>query len=263
MSFIRTAGKVAFTIADRLAPRPAGPRVLIYHQVGAGLGRQMEVTIGDFQDQLDWLAANREVVSFDEAVGRWDEPGSDHLVALTFDDGYHDVHSTAYPLMRERRLPFLIYLATESIETGVPLGPPGSADPLAWDQIVDMLGSGLVTIGAHTHRHTDLRSIPADAIEEELARCDELVERRLGLRPAHFAYPWGHWSPDAAPLVERRYSTAAIAATPRPPDRLDPHRLHRYPIQLSDGFRFFAARLDGGFRLEERIRRRLRGYSGP
>jgi peptidoglycan/xylan/chitin deacetylase (PgdA/CDA1 family) len=262
MSFIRTAGKVAFSLADLFLPRPKGPRVLIYHQVGAGLGRQMEVTVDHFTGQLDWLAANREVVALDEAIDRWDEPGSDHLVAVTFDDGYRDVHTAAYPLLRERGFPFLIYLATESIETGIPLGPPG-ADPLDWDQIVDMLGSGLVTIGAHTHRHTDLRSMPADAIEEELATCDELVDRRLGVRPAHFAYPWGHWSHEAAALVDRRYSTAAIAATPRPPDRLDPHRLHRYPIQLSDGLNFFPARIRGGLRLEEVVRRRLDGYSGP
>ncbi|MGH8913628.1 MAG: polysaccharide deacetylase family protein [Acidimicrobiia bacterium] len=259
----RTAAKFAFTAADALLPSPNGPRVLIYHQVGAGLGRQMEVTTDDFTRQLDWLSQNWEVVTFDQAVTRWDEPGADRLVALTFDDGYLDTFTTAFPMLRERQLPFLIYLATESIETGSPLGPPGRADPLAWDHVVDMLSSGLVTIGAHTHRHRDLRHLPAEAVEEELTTSDGLIERRLGLRPDHFAYPWGYWSSTAAAVVDRRYETAAIAGTPRPGTTLDRHRLHRYPVQLSDGFRFFPARLRGGFRVEEQVRRWIKRYSGP
>ena len=263
MSLQRTASKVVFSAADVVFPRPKGPRALIYHQVGSGLGRQMEVTTDDFVRQLDWLVENREIVTFDQAVVRWNEPASDRLVSLTFDDGYADTYTTAYPRLKDRGIPFLIYLATESIETGNPLGPPGQADPLSWDQIVDMLSSGLVTIGAHTHRHTDLREIPAGAVEEEVATSDGLIERRLGLRPSHFAYPWGHWSARAAAVVESRYATAAIAATPRPKSPLDEHRLHRYPVQLADGFRFFSARLRGGFRLEEWVRRRLDRYAGP
>jgi peptidoglycan/xylan/chitin deacetylase (PgdA/CDA1 family) len=160
-------------------------------------------------------------------------------------------------------IPFMIYLATESIETGNPLGPPGKADPLEWDQIAAMTGSGLVTIGSHTHRHRDLRDLPLDAVEEELAMSDGLIERRLGLRSVHFAYPWGFWSQEAADLVGKRYDTAAIAFTPRPRAALDRHRLHRYPVQLSDGMRFFPARLRGGLRVEEMVRRRLKAYSGP
>jgi hypothetical protein len=54
-----------------------------------------------------------------------------------------------------------------------------------------------------------------------------------------------------------------IAATPTPGKRLDRFKIHRYPVQLSDGLRFFPARLRGGLRFEERARRRLKGYSGP
>ncbi|HEY7468994.1 MAG TPA: polysaccharide deacetylase family protein [Acidimicrobiia bacterium] len=263
MSLARTAGKLLFVGLDRMAPVPGAPRVLIYHQVGSGLGRQMEVTIADFAGQLDWIEQNREVVSFDEAVARWDEPGADRLVALTFDDGYADTFTTAFPMLVDKGFPFLVYLATEPIETGRPLGPQVGADPLTWDQIVGMLGSGLATIGAHTHRHTDLRDLPLDAVEEELGLCDELIERRLGIHARHFAYPWGYWSESAARLVDARYETAVIAATPTPGKRLDRFKIHRYPVQLSDGLRFFPARLRGGLRFEERARRRLKGYSGP
>lgn len=263
MSLTRTAVKAASALTDAVLPRPPGPRLLIYHQVDAGLGRQMEVRLDDFRRQLDWLSANRQVVDLGEALVRWIEPGSERLVVLTFDDGYRDTYTTAFPLLYERGLPFTLYLATKSIETGVPLGPADKAEPLSWDHIEAMLESGLVTVGAHTHRHLDLRQLSPDEVEDELGTSDDLIERRLGIRPAHFAYPWGFWSPSSDRPVTDRYSSAALAGSHRAKRDLEPHRLHRYPVQLSDGFRFFGARLRGGLRLEEIIRRRVKGYTGP
>ena len=263
MSPGRTAVKAVSALTDAVLPRPPGPRILIYHQVDAGLRRQMEVRLEDFRRQLDWLSANRQVVDLGEALVRWAEPGSERLVVLSFDDGYRDTYTTAFPLLHELGFSFTLYLATESIETGVPLGPAEKAEPLSWDQIGTMLASGLVTIGAHTHRHRDLRQLSVDEVDEELGTSDDLIESRLGVRPAHFAYPWGFWSPSSDRPVTDRYSSAALAGSRRATRDLEPHLLHRYPVQLSDGFRFFQARLRGGLRLEEIVRRRLKGYKGP
>jgi peptidoglycan/xylan/chitin deacetylase (PgdA/CDA1 family) len=223
----------------------------------------MEVRLGDFRRQLGWLVANRQVVDLAQALARWADSGSERLVVLTFDDGYRDTYTTAFPLLHDLGLPFTLYLATDSIETGRSLGPEEKAEPLSWDQIGTMLESGLVTVGAHTHRHLDLRHLNADGVEHELGTSDDLIERRLGVAPAHFAYPWGFWSPSAHPAVSRRYTSAALGGSARPSPKPEPHQIHRYPVQLSDGFRFFEPRLRGGFRLEESIRRRLKGYTGP
>lgn len=257
---IRTAAKWLFAGLDRLIPHARGPRVLIYHQVGSGLGRQMEVETDDFARQLDWLMVHREVVDLDTAIERWDEPGSENLVVLTFDDGYLDTWTTAFPLLAERRLPFTLYLTTAPIESGEPLD---LAAPIRWEHVGEMLGSGLVTVGAHTHTHPDLRSLDRAAVEHEVVTSNQLIRDRLGVEPVHFTYPWGYWSEVAEGVLADHYASVTIAA-PRtievPADRL---RLPRVPIQLSDGFRFFPARLGGGLRAEELVRRRLRGYTGP
>jgi peptidoglycan/xylan/chitin deacetylase (PgdA/CDA1 family) len=223
----------------------------------------MEVGLGDFHRQLSWLSQDREVVDLGEALVRWEKPGAERLAVLTFDDGYRDTFTTAFPILQELDLPFTIYLATESIETGVSLGPLERAEPLSWEQVEVMVDSGLVTIGAHTHRHLDLRQLSIDEVEDELGTSDDLIERRLGTRPAHFAYPWGFWSPGSHGPVADRYASAALAGSRSARGGLDPHLLPRFPVQLSDGFRFFRPRLRGGFRLEEAIRRRLKGYHGP
>lgn len=264
MSLLRSASKLIFSAIDLVLPRLPGPRLLIYHQVGAGLGRQMEVTVEDFDTQLAWLAQNRQVVGLEEAVERWHEPESSNLVVLTFDDGYEDTYRVAYPRLRDHGMPFTLYLTTAPLESGDALGPLPEAAPISWDQMEEMARSKLMTVGAHTHTHRDLRHMDEDAIAEELSTSDELIATRMGIEPMHFAYPWGYWSEAADRVVRRRYRTAVLGsprikaeATP------SPHRLHRFPVQLSDGTSWFGPRLRGGLRAEEELRRRLRGYDGP
>jgi peptidoglycan/xylan/chitin deacetylase (PgdA/CDA1 family) len=263
MSLIRTAGKLIFATADRFLPNPTGPRILIYHQVDAGLGRQMEVTLTDFKRQMGWLAANRRVVDLDTALADWALPESDQMVVLTFDDGYHDLYSRAYPILTEHGFPFVIYLATESIETGRSLGPVTGAEPLSWDHVGEMMRGGLVSVGAHTHSHVDLRHVTRGEAEDEISTSNQLIHKRLGVVPDHFAYPWGYWSELADHVVREHYRSAVLGGTPRPEARPDPHQIHRYPVQLSDSFKFFQRRLEGGLKAEESLRRRLSGYTGP
>ena len=223
----------------------------------------MEVTERAFAAQMEWLEQNREVVALPTALAQWDEPGSAHQVVLTFDDGYLDTYTTAFPLLQRLGYPFTIYLATESVETGIALGPSPQADPLTWDMAEEMLDSGLVTVGSHTHTHLDLRSAAPDVVISELETSDDLILRRLGVRSEHFAYPWGYWSASAHSAVAERYESAVVGGSARPPAAPEPHTIHRYPVQLSDSPAFFRSRLDGGMRLEEWTRRRLSGYQGP
>ena len=262
MSTARTVGKSIFAASDLLRRSPVGPRLLIYHQVGTSHGHQMEVTTENFQRQVAWLEAEREVVDLASAVERWSEPDSDRLTVLTFDDGYQDVYTTAFPILERRGMPFTLYLTTTLVADDSERTV--TDDPrLRWSQVEEMVASGLMTFGAHTHSHPDLRHLSGDEVAEELDISDEIIGGRLGHRSEHFAYPYGYWSEAADRVVRERYATAVLGGVPDPTPAPDPHLLHRYPVQASDGFLFFKAKVRGGLRLEETVRRRLKGYDGP
>ncbi|MDX1469020.1 MAG: polysaccharide deacetylase family protein [Acidimicrobiia bacterium] len=261
MSLVRAAAKGLFVAVDLLLPTRRGPRVLIYHCVGLNTGRQMEVSVDDFEWQMKWLAEHREVVSLDTALERWYEPDSDRLVVLTFDDGYRSVHQNAFPTLTALRFPFVIYLSTGLLERG---RDDSDVAAVEWRSVLQMLESGLLTVGSHTHNHSDLRHLDSHAIEEELRISDGLIAERLGVRVEHFAYPWGYWSPEGDRIVRSRYATAALGSPGmRSSTSHDQHLMHRFPIQLSDGRLWFSGRLKRGLVMEEEVRRRLRGYAGP
>lgn len=245
---VKVVAKRAFALADRGLKPMSGPRILIYHQVGANLGREMEVSTRAFRSQLEWLSASGgTVVDLETAIARRNEPGSDKLFVLTFDDGFEDVYDNAFPLMRDRRLPFTLYLTTQPIETGDPIDSryPG-ASPLTWSQINEMIESGLVTVGSHTHTHPHLERISVKQIDNELDVSDSLIERRTGIKPRHFTYPWGVWSGVADPFVRARYETATVGSARDSSSNFDSHRMTRVPVQRTDVLGLFQRRMETG-----------------
>ena len=241
----------------------AGPRILIYHQVGAGMGRQMEVSEKNFVRQIDWIQRNGEVATLASAIDGRGEDHAERSFVLTFDDGYRDVYEKAWPILRDRGLPFTLYLTTSPVESRVPLTPGGRAEPLQWRQISEMLESGLMTLGAHTHTHSDLSMLDVASIREEVERSNGLIEQRTGVSARHFTYPWGYWSKEADGVIREFYDTATLGSGSEVTAATDPYLVNRFPIQLSDGMGFFRAKMTGGMRLEDLARRRITGYKGP
>ncbi len=47
------------------------------------------------------------------------------------------------------------------------------------------------TIGAHSHEHLDLSTVPASGAEREVRQCTETIHGQTGERPRHFSYPYG------------------------------------------------------------------------
>jgi peptidoglycan/xylan/chitin deacetylase (PgdA/CDA1 family) len=247
-------------LTDRLGEPLEGPRILIYHQIGAGNGQEMDMRAADFEKQMRWLASTGQVRSLDSVLADLDSKHPAYVI--TFDDGYADMFENGFPVLKELGLPFTLYLTTEPMETGRPLRQDGLSTPCTWNQVEDMIESGLVTIGAHTHTHADLRHMSEQEIEHEAVTSNEIIAQRTGAKPDHFTYPWGYWTEQADKVMKRYYRSATIGGceTTR---FASPYAIPRLPIQLSDGWTFFRSRLHGGFRLEDKIRRRVSGYEGP
>lgn len=257
--------KEALSLPELPRIRRPGPRLLIYHQVGTAFGREMEVSVAVFSDQLAYLKTEGSIVRLDDALHQLGHAGDDRLFVLTFDDGYADVYENAFPLLRASRIPFTLYLTTNPIEnaTKPPADTTTGPRALTWDQIAEMHASGLATIGNHTHTHPDLRNIPARDISREVDTANRLIANRLGIQLNHFAYPKGWWSAPAEDVLRDRFASAVLGEGPAITAAEDPLRLHRIAVQKSDGMRYFKRKLSTGLVLEERLRRVVRRYNGP
>jgi peptidoglycan/xylan/chitin deacetylase (PgdA/CDA1 family) len=112
---------------DRLAWRVPLKRlrILCYHGIcddnlaGEPWIPDYFVTAGEFERQLQYLKDNAHVLSLTEGVARLQEgtlPSG--AVSITFDDGYANNLSLAYPLLRKYQIPATIFLSTAYMESG-------------------------------------------------------------------------------------------------------------------------------------------------
>lgn len=184
-------------VADTRPVRPAaggdeGGRlcILMYHYIRDHvpahdqLGRNLSVAPADFAQQMQLLVERGyTVLTLDDLLqARADgRPLPPRAVALTFDDGYSDFYTAAWPVLRRYHLRATVYVITGLLDR------PGY---LTWAQVQDLAASG-ITIGGHTLTHAHLPALTAPALERELAESRRLLESRLGRPVRHFAYPGG------------------------------------------------------------------------
>ncbi|WP_457936456.1 polysaccharide deacetylase family protein [Mesorhizobium sp. 10J20-29] len=75
---------------------------------------------------------------------------------------------------------------------GVDPGAPARNTLMDWNEIGQVAAHPLVTIGAHTVNHYNLKRLSEDRARLELTGAIDLIEDRLGKRPIHLAYPYGY-----------------------------------------------------------------------
>lgn len=236
-SVLRKAAKAAALPLGIPTRRRVGDVViLLYHRVGVG-EREIDVAVDAFDRHLAFLSSEEHVLSLDQVLSN----GSGGVV-LTFDDGFSDFHEYVLPLLVRHRLPATLYLATGLVEEGRH-SEPGA---LTWTDLHEAVGTGLVTVGSHTHGHVDLSAADEVLAEEEMRRSKDLIEDRLGVSCRHFAYPWAVGSPAADRVSRLLFDSAALGAwqTNRA-GKFDPHRLGRIPVLRGDGELFFRAKVRG------------------
>lgn len=254
-SAMRIGAKVAALPLGVASRRRAGDTaILCYHRVGRG-SREIDVPARRFAEQIDAITADGGAVTLDAALAS----GTGGLV-LSFDDGFRDFHEVVLPRLVEAGLPALLYLATGFVDVGDPRSGVDPVDALTWAMLDEVVSTGLVTVGAHTHTHIDLSRVDERVADDEMRRSKALVEDRLARPCEHFAYPWGKASRVAERVVRRHFTTAALDAwrTNRA-TRTDPYRLGRTPVFRNDTGLFFRAKTHGqldGERLAYRVFRR-------
>ena len=239
----RASVKAVLARLQRATPA-AGATLLIYHRSGGGTRDELDLPTASFARQVDVLR-DRDVVSLDTAVDRLEAGDRTPGVVLTFDDGFDDVYRNAWPLLERHAMPFTVYLATAYVaapmrwEGSTAKGTAGRG--LSWDQLAEMVDSGLCTVGNHTHNHVP----PAELTEQELDLCTAAVEQRLGVTTRHFTYPWGIPVTHLEPALRARFRSASTGAIGRNEPGDDLMRLRRVPVRRTDPDPFFAAKLDG------------------
>lgn len=117
---------------------------------------------------------------------------------LTFDDGYHEDYTTAFPILKERGIVATSYLTTNNM---------GRRGYLDWDEIKEMIKGGW-DFQCHTHNHMMLDKLSDEDIEKEiLFSKNTFIEHTLP-QPEHVAYPYGVRNDRIINVMKKHFKTA-------------------------------------------------------
>ena len=112
-------------------------------------------------------------------------------IAITFDDAYESVVTTALPLMAAYRWPATVYAISGHLgeyntwDRGAP--PARQLDAAALRALV----ADGHDVGSHTRHHQRVRGLNGAQLEEELSQSKDDLEQQLGAACTSVAFPFG------------------------------------------------------------------------
>lgn len=184
--------------------------ILTYHYVRQPppmhtdlVGYKLSVSPADFTTQMDWLSTNGfHPVDFNDvrAYFAGQRPLPAKPVVITLDDGYTDLYTTAYPILRAHAFKAVAYIVS---------GFVGQSRYVTAGQVVEMDRHG-IQIGSHTVDHANIAGTTSFySALRQLSDSKRWLENLLGHPVIDFAYPSGKFNVTSiAALKQAGYDTA-------------------------------------------------------
>jgi peptidoglycan/xylan/chitin deacetylase (PgdA/CDA1 family) len=123
-------------------------------------------------------------------------------VILTFDDGYRDNYTNAFPLLKERGMTATFFIVTDLIDADLP-------DYLSWDMVREMHAGGM-SIQSHGRNHASLKGRDDDYLIWQALGSLETIEYELGVRPRFISYPAGQYDENTIRIFQSAHYWAGV-----------------------------------------------------
>lgn len=179
--------------------------IITYHSVDPS-GSVISLDQHTFERHVRWLASSHVRTTTIEGLER--VPPEEDALAITFDDGFENFATVAWPLLREHGLSATLFVVTDYVGKtnawgDAPHGRTPELPLLDWPSLGRLAEEG-VALGTHSHTHRDLRTLEAEELQGELMEPARRIRAETGHTPTCLAYPYG--------AVDERVAAAAREA---------------------------------------------------
>lgn len=210
----KTSHQVSYNTNSRVLGTTANIPVLMYHYIRINpdpndkIGFNLSVTPYDFAKQMDYLVSRGyHAITLDELGSTLFRglPLPSKPIIITFDDGYVDSYTNAYPILRSHGLKGVDFIIT---------GFVGAPRYLTWGEIEEMERSGVFTFGAHTVHHYSLPSLSINTLMTELTESKHTLSSHVGYNINWLAYPYGQFNDQVITATQKAGYLGAFSTLP-------------------------------------------------
>ncbi len=165
--------------------------ILMYHYIRDynnpkdTTGMVLSVSPANFDAQMGYLSSHGYTpITLDTlaAIYANQAPAPGKPVVITFDDGYIDFYSNAFPILKKYGFHAVSF---------IPTGLIGAGGYMSWDNIKELQKSGLISFEAHTVSHTYLPKLSYQQMVKELQDSKNTLQNQTGIVVNFVAYPYG------------------------------------------------------------------------
>ena len=218
--------------------------ILMYHHVDDAKNSSISVSPETFERQMEFLKIHHyRVMGLEELIEKL-KAGKRipmNTVVITFDDGYLDNFTNAFPVLKKMNFSATIFMISDNV---------GREGGWMSEEDLRILDDGGLTIGSHTVHHTFLPDVKIpEEMAYELTESKKKLENILGHPVTLFSYPAGGVNSTAERLVHQAGYEGAVT-TNYGPDHYQLYALHRVKVTESGGGLFgFWAKVSGLYNL--------------
>ena len=180
-----------------------GIPVLMYHRVNDDRrSSNLDVPIKKFEEQMALLAQKgyrtlsiHEFCTIISSKSYYNK--KDRVILLTFDDGWKDNYTNAFPILKKFSFKATIFLVYDTLEEKEEF-----KEYLNKKDIFEMQNHG-IDFGSHTLTHRELTTIEKQEAKREIVDSKSCFEKLLNKPVISFCYPRGKINSDAASMVSQ------------------------------------------------------------
>jgi len=166
--------------------------VLNYHQFSSKKSsNKISVSEETFNRQMAYLKENGynviTLAQFYDFIDYRRRPPP-KSVLITIDDGWKTTKTIAYPILKKYGFTAALFVYTDLIKSR-----PSSVT-LSWDDLREMVSSGVIELESHTVTHADLTKLSEEQLRRELTESQRIIKEKTGIKSAFLAYPYGNFN---------------------------------------------------------------------
>ena len=200
----------------------------MYHRFEENKYPSTNIRIKDFKKHLEIISTqNISFVNPKSFEIDLNKNKNKRKVLLTIDDGFLSFYKNAWPILKEKKIPFILFVNTREV---------GAFGYMNWEQIKEIDKEDFVEIGNHSHTHEYLVNEKPEIIKNDIITSINIFKKNLGKNSNFFSYPFGEYSVEFKEIIKSLGFKYAFGQHSGVMDETkDLYELPRFPINEKYG----------------------------
>ena len=188
-----------------ISPEEVKIPILMYHSISDDdPNNNLLVPPSMFEEQMAWLEANEfTAIDLDEVLDAM-ETGKvpKRPVVITFDDGYSDNYTNAFPSLKNHGLKATFFVITDGVDDGYYMSS---------EMLKEMQSNGM-SIQNHTANHLELDKLSREDAYDTIKRGQDFLRNNIGSDANYLCYPVGKYNSETIE-IEKELGIKAATTT--------------------------------------------------